>query len=433
MTRPGQRVTERLSEYGRFGISLGLETIQALLAKLGQPQAKIPIIHVAGTNGKGSVCAYLTAILTANGYRVGGYTSPHLIDWTERITLNQRPIAAENLDSILAEIIPLATTLPHPPTQFELITAAAWVYFAQQQVDLAVIEVGLGGRLDATNVCETSLVSIITSIGWDHWQRLGNTLGAIAFEKAGILKPQCPGIIGPLPPEADRVIRHQAQLLGAPLTVPEPVQKYQPESQASNWGTWREYQFPLPLAGDVQLMNLALALAAIETLKTQAWQFTKTKIIQGIGQTQWPGRLQRIHWHGLDFLVDGAHNQPAAAALREYLDQQHLGTITWMIGILKTKDALTLLKLWLRPDDRVYFLPIPDHAAFTPTELSDLAKQECPGLGDCFESTSLTAALTHLQEHPPLNSALVLTGSLYLVGEFLRLCRSSWGEPVSCG
>lgn len=192
-----------ISRYERFGIHLGLERIQYLLDQIGQPHLQVPIIHVAGTNGKGSVCAYLSSVLTAAGYRVGRYTSPHLVDWTERICINNQPIETSALTKLLVDLEAemASISLPSPLTQFEVITALAWQYFAQQQVDLAVIEVGLGGRLDATNVCEQPLVSVITSLSREHWQRLGPTLADIAGEKAGVLKAQRPAVVGPLPPK----------------------------------------------------------------------------------------------------------------------------------------------------------------------------------------------------------------------------------------
>jgi dihydrofolate synthase/folylpolyglutamate synthase len=173
-----------LADLNKFGICLGLERIEQILQDLGNPEQKVPIIHIAGTNGKGSVCAFLSKILIDAGYRVGCYTSPHLVDWRERITINGDWIKVEQFEAALAKVNQVI--LPDAmPTQFEVVTAAAWWYFAQQQVDIAVIETGLGGRLDATNVVERPLVSVITSISMDHWQRLGNSLTAIASEKAG--------------------------------------------------------------------------------------------------------------------------------------------------------------------------------------------------------------------------------------------------------
>src|SRR6476646_9084330 len=194
-----------LNRFGHFGVHLGLERIQRLLAELGNPHQQVPIIHVAGSNGKGSTCAYLSAVLTEAGYRVGRYTSPHLVDWCERICLNEQPIAPEVLAQVLQQVEAAIAPDQPSPTQFEVITAAMWLYFAQQQVDIAVVEVGLGGRLDATNVCDRPLVSVITSISREHWQRLGPTIADIAGEKAGILKPNCPAVVGPLPPEAQAV------------------------------------------------------------------------------------------------------------------------------------------------------------------------------------------------------------------------------------
>ncbi|MFM2433181.1 MAG: hypothetical protein RLZZ511_4395, partial [Cyanobacteriota bacterium] len=169
-------ITTWLERFVRFGVNLGLEASQVLLAKLGDPQDRTPIIHVAGTNGKGSVCAYLSAILTAAGYRTGRYTSPHLVSWTERIFLNEQPIPLADLAAVLQQVEAAIDPQQPSPTQFEVFTAAMWLYFAQQKVDIAVVEVGLGGRLDATNVVDQPLVSIITSISLDHTERLGDTI-----------------------------------------------------------------------------------------------------------------------------------------------------------------------------------------------------------------------------------------------------------------
>ncbi|NJO52369.1 MAG: bifunctional folylpolyglutamate synthase/dihydrofolate synthase, partial [Leptolyngbyaceae cyanobacterium RM2_2_4] len=198
-----------LEQFSHFGVQLGLERIQRLLADLGNPQQQVRIIHVAGSNGKGSVCAYLSSVLMEAGYRVGRYTSPHLVSWNERICLNETPISSADLHQLLLQVIAAIRESEETPTQFEVITAAAWLYFAQQQVDIAVMEVGLGGRLDATNVCDRPLVSVITSLSREHWQRLGPTLADISREKAGILKPNCPAVIAPLPPEAEPVIKQR--------------------------------------------------------------------------------------------------------------------------------------------------------------------------------------------------------------------------------
>ena len=223
-----------LNPFQRFGVHLGLERIQKLLADLGNPHHSVPVIHVAGTNGKGSVCAYLSAVLTEAGYRVGRFTSPHLVDWKERICLNEQPISTEALAELLLQVqAAIPENSEDSPTQFEVITAAAWLYFAQQQVDIAVMEVGLGGRLDATNVC-CPIVTIITSLSLEHWQVLGPTLADIAGEKAGILKPGCPAVVGQLPSEAKAVVERRINELGCPtvwvkpaVELPPPTPPYQ--------------------------------------------------------------------------------------------------------------------------------------------------------------------------------------------------------------
>ncbi|MFN9817538.1 MAG: bifunctional folylpolyglutamate synthase/dihydrofolate synthase, partial [Pseudanabaena sp.] len=201
---------EYLAIFDKFGIHLGLDRIYQLLDALGNPHQQIPVIHVAGTNGKGSVCAFLLSILQTAGYRVGRYTSPHLIDWRERITINGEWICDQDLLEALQQV-EAAINPEFPPTQFEVITAAMWWYFAKQKslqnLDIVIIETGLGGRLDATNVCDRPLISVITSIGLDHCQQLGNTLGAIASEKAGIIKPKSPVIIAENHAEAIAVLQ----------------------------------------------------------------------------------------------------------------------------------------------------------------------------------------------------------------------------------
>ena len=214
-----------LNSFQHFGVHLGLERIKQLLSNLGNPHHQVPVIHVAGTNGKGSVCAYLSSVLTQAGYRVGRYTSPHLVDWTERICLNEQPISAEALQQLLVQVQDAIRPQEETPTQFEVITAAAWLYFAQSRVDVAVVEVGLGGRLDATNVSDRPLITIITSISREHWQQLGPTLADIAREKAGILKPGCPAVVGQLPPAAEAVVRSRITELGCPAIWPQPAKK----------------------------------------------------------------------------------------------------------------------------------------------------------------------------------------------------------------
>ena len=267
-----------LQSYQHFGVHLGLERIHQLLQKLDNPHKQVPIIHIAGTNGKGSVCAYLSSVLTEAGYRVGRYTSPHLIDWTERICINQKPISPTELQQCLERVVAATENNTETPTQFEIITAAAWLYFAEQKTDIAVIETGLGGRLDATNVCETPLASVITSISLDHWQILGPTVADIAGEKAGILKAKCPAVIGELPESARIVVEKRIQELDCPATWVKPaIDLGQGFAEYQLNQNTVKIKYQLPLLGKIQLMNSAIAIATLQTLQNQGWQISPNR------------------------------------------------------------------------------------------------------------------------------------------------------------
>jgi dihydrofolate synthase / folylpolyglutamate synthase len=401
-----------LTDFDKFGICLGLERINQLLLDLGDPQMNVPIIHVAGTNGKGSVCAFLSHILIKAGYRVGRYTSPHLIDWRERITVDNVWIGIEDFKIALSKVneVILSDSMP---TQFEVVTAAAWWYFSQQQVDIAVIETGLGGRLDATNVVERPLVSVITSIGMDHWQRLGNSLGAIAGEKAGIIKEKRPVVVGELPLEAREVIEEKARNCGSEITLVE-------SAFPQNGGAlWQDFEYQSGLLGKHQLINSAISIATIRVLRSQGWKVSDSDLKSGLANTRWPGRLQNLKYNSQDLWLDGAHNLEAAKALRDFFDQEFFGqSCSWVIGILETKDWKGMLKALLKPGDSLYAVSVPDHQSCDPQVLANFGG--------------------HLLEHKPqtyLNwqdgliaafidrkgsSLTILCGSLYLVGACLQ-------------
>ena len=422
-----------LQPFQRFGVHLGLARIVQLLADLGNPHQRVPIIHVAGTNGKGSVCAYLSAVLTEAGYRVGRYTSPHLIDWNERICLNEKPISTADLKELLLLVIAaIPQECEDSPTQFEVITAAAWLYFAQQQVDIAVMEVGLGGRLDATNVCDSPVVSIITSISREHWQILGPTLADIATEKAGILKPKCPAVIGQLPLEAKTVVEQRTKELECPTIWVEPAQLIEEG--------WAEYEglkdfplnpksikYPLPLLGEIQLSNSAIAIETLEILRSQDWNIYEQIIASGMAKTKWPGRLQWTTWKSHRLLIDGAHNRAAAIALRQYVDTLNM-PVTWVMGILSTKAHTDIFHALLKPGDQLYLVPVPDHSSADPETLAKLAQNICPELADCRTYPNLETGVDAATSNPTETSEhlIILCGSLYLIGHFFQQI----GKPI---
>ncbi len=408
-----------LKKFERFGINLGLERIEALLENLGNPHQQLKVIHVAGSNGKGSVCAYLASILTAACYRTGRFISPHLVDWTERIHLNDEPISLTAFEELLLEVDAAITPDRPTPTQFEVITAAAWLYFAREKVDVAVIEVGLGGRLDATNVCDKPLVAIITSISREHWQRLGPTLADIAGEKAGILKSACPAVIGKLPPEALEVVEKRIASLECPAVWVEPASPISsPPGQSQDWASYLGLEYPLPLLGEVQLLNSAIAIAAIKILQQQNWSISTAAIQQGMAQTKWPGRLQWTTWQNQRLLIDGAHNPAAAKVLRQYLDSLNLKSISWVMGMLSTKDHADIFQELLRKGDRLYLVPVPERSSAIPQELATLAEAICPNLESIETYPDLFAALEPAVNHP--ENLIVFCGSLYLIGHFFR-------------
>ena len=402
-----------LQPFQRFGVNLGLERIKNLLEILGNPQDKIPIIHVTGTNGKGSVCAYLSSILSTAGYKVGRYISPHLIDWTERISINGENIETATLENLLKDIQSLIDPQQESPTQFEVITAAAWLYFAREKVDIAVMEVGLGGRLDATNVCAQPLVTVITSISREHWQNLGPTVADIAGEKAGILKANCAAVIGQLPESAQGVVRERIKLLNCPTVSVEAAEKI-----ADNRAKYQGLEYPLSLAGDFQLTNSAIAIAVVNILRQQGWQISDEVVQEGMAKTRWLGRLQTVNWCQREILIDGAHNPAAAIGLRQYVDSLKAPKIIWVMGILSTKDHREIFQALLRKGDSLYLVPVPDHSSANPETLAELADSICPELSHLETCSDLFLGLKKaIQESA--DSQIILCGSLYLVGYFL--------------
>lgn len=431
---PAQMIDRIVGQYARFGVNLGLETSITLLAALKNPQKKIPIIHVAGSNGKGSVCAYVASILAAAGYRVGRYTSPHLVNWNERICINDRPIADQDLITALRVV---ESNIPKglEPTQFEVFTAAMWLYFAQQKVDIAVIEVGLGGRLDATNVVDDPLVSIITSISLEHTERLGDTLGKIAFEKAGIIKSGVPVVIGEMPSEASAVISRKAYESYSPMSFPKPA-----IAQGNGWAIYdgfelfdiedegvalvpRTLTFEMPLQGNVQLSNVSLAVTAILLLRQDGWEISDEAIATGIAKTQWIGRLQWYNWRGSKILLDGAHNADSVQVLRSFLDEQPAGSTSgkthWVMGMLATKDHRSMLETLLRSGDSVYFTPVPGHQSANLADLVTLAKSIRSDLTRVWVFDEITRALQAAIDETEKGDRVVMCGSLYLLGAFL--------------
>jgi dihydrofolate synthase/folylpolyglutamate synthase len=395
-------LSDLLEPFSRRGIDLALGRLEAALAEAGHPERQFVAVQVAGTNGKGSICTFLGAILQAAGLRCAIYRSPHLVSWCERLELNGQWISGPDLRRAVASWQQWGER--HRLTPFELLTGAAFSHCAGAAIDLAVLEVGLGGRLDATTTHPDRRVLGMASIGLDHCEHLGSSLGAIAAEKAGVFQPGAVAISGPQLPEVAAVLAREAQARGTQLRWVEPLGSDQ----------------PLGLAGQWQRTNGAVALAMAEALRGQGWPIPAAAINQGLAEARWPGRLELCRWQGQELLVDGAHNPPAAAALRQELD--HISSSTkgapgprrWLLGIQRHKQGPEMLASLLGPADQAWIVAIPGHPSWSAAELG----AALPGLaGQLSVGPSLEEGLAQLMalKWRPLSLPLV-AGSLYLLG-----------------
>ena len=396
----------------RPGIDLGLERMRAALAAGGHPERRFPAVQVAGTNGKGSIASFLHAILQAAGLRSGVYRSPHLRSWCERLQLGERWVDGETLRADLTRWQAIAEQ--HSLTVFELFTAAAMDRFAREALDLVVLEVGLGGRLDATTAHPDRSVVGFGPIGMDHQDFLGPTLAAIAEEKAGVMEGGQVAISALQPAAAREVLEHQALLRGCELRWVDPL------PAAEQGGP------VLGLPGAYQRGNAAVAVGMARSLIERGWPISEAAIQRGLRQARWPGRLERRFWQGREILLDGAHNPPGAIALRRELDQLDAQSPPaegqgrrWLLAIQHTKEAPVLLDALLGPRDDVAIGCLRDLPCWSVEEL--LAAR--PGLqGRLRPVGDLAEALEWLRPAGPLP---VIAGSLHWLGELWPLLDSA--------
>ena len=388
-----------------FGAKFGLENTLKLAALAGNPQNQLRFIHAAGTNGKGSTCAMLESIYRATGLRTGLFTSPHLVSFRERIQVGRQLISEAEIVRLVEKFQVLMTQFPreHHPTFFEVVTVMALDFFAGEKCDLVIWETGLGGRLDATNIV-TPLVSVITNIALDHQQWLGDTPGKIAFEKAGIIKPGIPVATATDDPEALAVITQIAKERNAPLTI------------VGETKLPAEIADALSLAGEHQRRNAALALATVEILQKQI-PVSKSQIVAGLKNIQWPGRLQLIEKGGRKFLLDGAHNVAGVKALREALENSFTsGKKTLILGILGENDWQLICEMLAPLANVIFTVAVSSNRTANPEELADVCRK-----ANSRAEISVCSSLAEALEKAPAENLTVITGSLYLVGEALEL------------
>ena len=408
-----------------FGQKLGLETTQYLLRLMGDPQQSLRFIHIAGTNGKGSVAAMLQAVLSAAGYKTGLYTSPHLVSFCERFQIDGQPIAESEIVRLVAEIKPLlATVATHPefrsPTFFEAITAVALQYFHEQKVDVVVWETGLGGRLDATNVV-TPLVSVITNIAFDHTQYLGETLAQIATEKCGIIKNGVPVVTAAGAEEALAVIRSTAAERAGKLTVVGEDVRATRLSEGEHCqcvrltGVHHDYgSLTIPLLGPHQTLNCATAVAALEACGLRV---TPPQVHEGLARTRWPGRFQIVE-HNPTVVLDGAHNAAASEKLALTLCEHFAGQkLTLIIGVLRDKNYDQMCQILAPLAEHIFCVPVNSERTCDPDQLARWCKAGNAS-AQISVSPNVSEAYAHARNASGRN-AIVITGSLFLVGEAL--------------
>jgi len=357
---------------------LGLDRTRELLAGLGNPQDALCVVHVAGTNGKGSTCAFLASILQEAGYKVGLFTSPYIIEFADRIRVNGCNIAPDDLLDVTLAVREVAEAMSDHPTEFELMTAVAFTHFARQACDICVVEVGLGGRLDSTNVLEAPEVCVITPIALDHTALLGNTLAAIAGEKAGIVKPGVPVVSALQDPEAMAVIANVAAKQNAPLTC---VDASLIEGTPGDF-SYRDWQHVhLGLLGSYQTQNAATALEAVLVLRARGWNIPDDAVEAGLLATYWPGRFE-VLGEEPTFIVDGGHNPQGARVLVESLAQRYPNRpVLLVMGVLADKDYRTMLHELLAYEPVRMFICIepPNPRALPTEELAQAALDELQG------------------------------------------------------
>lgn len=415
-----------LDSFHQFGMKLGLDRIEHVLHLLGDPHQKTRFIHVAGTNGKGSVCRYISRILTSEGYKTGLYLSPHLIDFRERIQLNNTYIAKERFVDIIELIrstIEKFIQTDGQLTYFELCTIIAFVFFAEEQVDYAVIEVGLGGRYDATNVI-TPLVSVITTVSYDHQKQLGKTIRDIATEKAGIIKQNIPVVTG-TKNTALSAIQQKSEEQGSPLTIIRKenisVHESSPTSQTLLFhGCFDDYLVTTHQIGRYQALNIGISIAVIEVLQQQGVFVTKQSILNGIFKMDHPGRMQILQKHPL-VVVDGAHNPEAMRVAVESVKKIFLfDQLIVIFGVMKDKAIKAILKELIPFADIIIVTKPNVKRAASNEEISKSISKLDPSK-QFIQTETVKQAYHKALEIAHDKDVIFGTGSLFTVGELLSL------------
>ena len=394
----------------------GLERIQALLDAMGNPERKCKYVHVTGTNGKGSTCAMVASILRKAGYKTGLYTSPYLIRFNERIQINGEQISDADICELTEYVKPFAESIFERPTEFEMVTAIGFEYFARHKCDIVVCEVGMGGEFDATNVIPAPEAAVICNIGLDHTEVLGDTLEKIAGAKAGIIKPGCGAVLYRERPSVEAVFEERCKALNAPLHKADfdslHLLSHSLEGQVFDWE--RFHALRLPLLGEHQLHNAAVALTTARVLQKRGWKITDAQIREGIESVRWPGRFELMRKDPM-FIIDGGHNPQCIEALvkniRDYLPGRELTVLT---GVLGDKDFHCMYRDVTQYAKEFITITPANARALTAEKLADYLRQ----FGKPVTACDVVADGVRLAiEHAGKDGVVLCYGSLYMIGD----------------
>jgi len=417
-----------INDKNKYGSRLGLERISKLLELLGSPHMDLKHIHIAGTNGKGSTASYIVTILKEGGYKVGLFTSPYLERFNERISINGEDIPDDRLVEITERVknsidIMLKEGYDHPTT-FEIVTAIGFVYFKEENVDYVVLEVGLGGRLDSTNVIKDSLISVITTIDYDHMDVLGDTLGKIAYEKAGIIKDRGLVLTYPQDKDALNTIKEVSKKRGATLEIC-PMENVEILKLDEYGGVFnykyngKEYNnIEIRLIGKHQIYNATLALTAVIMLKERGiLEISEEAIKRGLKNTRWPGRMEVLKRNPL-FIIDGAHNIQGIKVLAENLNRFNYKRLILGIGILKDKEVEPMVKALVDKADEVVVTEANIYRKMDATDLEKIVNKYNP---HTHVQDNIKEAVSKAYELAGKEDLILFTGSLYLIGDIRKI------------
>lgn len=425
-----QKARSYIDEAHRFGGAMGLEAITRFLERLGNPQDDLHFIHIAGTNGKGSVGAYLESVLEEAGYRVGRFISPTLYEYRERIQINGIYITEEDFGRLMDTVVPVMEDMKQAkeplPSPFEIETALSFLYYREKKCDLVLLECGLGGKTDATNVIKTTELAVITSISMDHMEYLGNTLGEIAAQKAGIIKPGVPVVTCLQQPEAavqiERACRKERNLLAVGRVSEAKVLESDLEHQRFLYGG---RDITIHLAGAHQLENAVLALTGVQVLIDRGYEIREEQIEKGFEKAAWNGRFTVLGKEPF-IVVDGAHNPDAAGKLKESLGMYFPGKrLIFLMGVLKDKQYDKISAILAPLAEQVVTLETPDNPrALSAVELAETVRKYNPNVQ---AADSISDAVERGMQLAGKEDAVIAFGSLSFTGEITRMFQE-WRE-----